>query len=161
MAGIDYEIVVDLFDFTWELFEKVKQAAQTGSKDEHILMAAFNEETPSNYILYHFRASILTYLQAIADRRKLMTSAYMALRPQEYEEFLEMPLSDYRATRLDPPNQEIDQIGLQGLVHAVIAPAGMGLEVSYLDRSEGDVVTPYQFVPNGEQLPNIRLLYRP
>ena len=72
-----------------------------------------------------------------------------------------MPLSDYRASRIDPAQQEIDQIGLQALVDSVIAPAGFGLQVSYLDRSEGDKVTPHQLAQNGDHLPNIELLYRP
>ena len=90
-----------------------------------------------------------------------MTSAFMALRPDTYEPFLEMPLAEYRAMRIDPTNQEIDQIGLQALVDGVISPAGIALEVSYLDRSEGDEVTPHRFVEDSLGWPAVRLLYRP
>lgn len=90
-----------------------------------------------------------------------MTSAHMQLRSDQYEPFLEMPMQEYRASRIDPTNQEIDQIGLQALTDGVIAPAGIAVEVLYLDRSEGDGVTPHQFVPNAHGWPTIRLLYRP
>jgi Peptidase C65 Otubain len=91
----------------------------------------------------------------------MMTSSYMALHADDFEPFLEMPLDEYRQTRIDPTNQEIDQIGLQALTTGVIAPAGIGLEVLYLDRSVGDMVTPHEFVHDAQEKPNIRLLYRP
>ena len=91
----------------------------------------------------------------------MMTSSYMVLHADEFEPFLEMPLDEYRQTRIDPTNQEIDQIGLQALTTGVIMPAGIGLEVLYLDRSAGDMVTPHAFVEGAHDKPNIRLLYRP
>jgi ubiquitin thioesterase protein OTUB1 len=90
-----------------------------------------------------------------------MTSAWMQLNSDRYEPFLEMPMLEYRQSRIDPSNQEIDQIGLQALTDGVIGPAGIALDVSYLDRSIGDEVTPHQFVPNAAGWPTIRLLYRP
>jgi ubiquitin thioesterase protein OTUB1 len=91
----------------------------------------------------------------------MMTSSYMALHADDFEPFLEMPLDEYRQSRIDPATQEIDQIGLTGLTTGVIAPAGVGLEVLYLDRSVGDMVTPHPFVHDAENKPSIRLLYRP
>lgn len=91
----------------------------------------------------------------------MMTSSHMALCPDGYEPFLEMPLDEYRQARIDPTNQEIDQIGLQALTNGVIAPGGLGLEVLYLDRSAGDEVTAHAFVDDGKSRPTIRLLYRP
>ena len=67
----------------------------------------------------------------------------MQLQPDRYEPFLEISIDQYRLTRIDPANQEIDHIGLQALTDAVIAPACIGVEVSYLDRSTGDEVTPF------------------
>lgn len=90
-----------------------------------------------------------------------MTSAYMQLRADQYEPFLEMPIADYRVSRIDPANQEIDQIGLQALTDAVIAPADFAIEVLYLDRSMGEEVTPHSFVNDAAGKPTIRLLYRP
>lgn len=91
----------------------------------------------------------------------MMTSSFMQLQPDRYEPFLEIPIAQYRLTRIDPANQEIDHIGLQALTDAVIAPACIGVEVSYLDRSTGDEVTPHSFVLDSQQWPAIRLIYRP
>lgn len=85
----------------------------------------------------------------------------MQLNADRYEPFLEMPMDEYRLTRIDPANQEIDQIGLQALMDGVLGPAGIALDVSYLDRSDGDEVTPHSFVPDAAGWPTVRLLYRP
>ncbi len=91
----------------------------------------------------------------------MMTSAFMELHPDRYEAFLEMSVQQYRLTRIDPANQEIDHVGLQVLTDAVIAPAYIAVEVSYLDRSAGDEVTSYQFVDSVKGWPTIRMIYRP
>jgi ubiquitin thioesterase protein OTUB1 len=91
----------------------------------------------------------------------MMTSSFMQLQSDRYEAFLEMPVQQYCLTRIDPANQEIDHIGLQALTDAVIAPAYIGVEVSYLDRSTGNEVTPHPFTLNSQDWPTIRLIYRP
>ena len=166
MAGIDYDLVIDMFDYTWELFAKIREAAERNEKDESILTKAFNEEGQSNSIVYHFKVRCSESGRAgpgctLTNVAQMMTSAFMQLREDQYQPFLEMPLSEYRISRIDPTNQEIDQIGLQALTDGVIAPAGIAVEVSYLDRSQGDEVTPHQFVPDATGWPTIRLLYRP
>lgn len=90
-----------------------------------------------------------------------MTSTFLKLNASLYEGFLEVPVEEYCATKIEATNQEIEQPGLFALTTGVIAPGGFGLEVLYLDRSEGDDVTPYNFVPEGQHLPTITLLYRP
>ncbi|KAJ9606596.1 hypothetical protein H2200_008604 [Cladophialophora chaetospira] len=145
-AGLSYDIIVDMFDYTWELFDALKSAAERGDKDEAVLLQSLNDENASNSIVYHF---------------KMMTSAFMQLYPDRYEAFLEMSVQQYCLTRIDPANQEIDHVGLQALTDAVIAPAYIAVEVSYLDRSTGDEVTSYQFVDNAKDWPAIRLIYRP
>src|ERR1700761_2730188 len=92
---------------------------------------------------------------------QMMTSAFMELNQDRYEAFLEMPVHEYRVSRIDPTNQEIDHVGLQALTDAVIAPAYIAVEVSYLDRSTGDEVTAYQFVDSAKEWSTIRLIYRP
>ncbi|EXJ58973.1 hypothetical protein A1O7_06404 [Cladophialophora yegresii CBS 114405] len=145
-AGIDYDIITDMFDYTWELFEGIKSATDRGDTNEAVLLQSLNDENISNSIVYHF---------------KMMTSAFMELNPDRYEAFLEMSVQQYRLTRIDPSNQEIDHVGLQALTDAVIAPAYIAVEVSYLDRSTGDEVTAYRFVDNAKGWPTIRLIYRP
>lgn len=146
MAGVDYELLEDFFEETWELFLRIDNAFKEKKAALPLVAEVFNDENRSNAIVYHF---------------KMMTSSYMALHADDYEPFLEMPLDQYRQARIDPTNQEIDQIGLQALTTGVIAPAGLAVEVLYLDRSAGDEVTPHEFVPGGDRKPTIRLLYRP
>jgi len=146
MVGIDYDIIIDMFDYTWELFDKIMHAVEVRNLNEQVVLDDMNDEIKSNSIVYHF---------------KMMTSAYMQLRADQYEPFLEMPISEYRVARIDPSNQEIDQIGLQALTDAIISPAGFALEVLYLDRSYGEEVTPHPFSENMQNAPTIRLLYRP
>ena len=86
----------------------------------------------------------------------------MQFHPEQYQPFLEgMTVYDYCKTHIEAHAQEIDQAGLQVLTDGIIAPAGIALEVLYLDLSEGDEVTPHAFVPNAADWPTIRLLYRP
>jgi ubiquitin thioesterase protein OTUB1 len=146
MAGIDYSLVEEMFDETWTLFQEILSAFEQNHTSIDIVTRALNDENRSNAIVYHF---------------KMMTSAYMALRAEDFQPFLEMSLDQYRQTRIDPTQQEIDQIGLQALTTGVIAPAGLAVEVLYLDRSAGDEVTPHEFVDNAASKPAIRLLYRP
>ncbi|KIW82436.1 hypothetical protein Z517_05463 [Fonsecaea pedrosoi CBS 271.37] len=145
-VGIDYDIIIDMFDYTWELFDALKSAVERRDINEAVLLNSLNDENISNSIVYHF---------------KMMTSSFMQLQPDRYEAFLEMPVQQYCLTRIDPANQEIDHVGLQALTDAVIAPAYIALEVAYLDRSTGDEVTSYHFVDNAKGWPTIRLIYRP
>lgn len=85
----------------------------------------------------------------------------MKLNPQEYQAFLSMPLDQYCQQRIDTVRTEIDEVGLQALVNGVIKDAGFGVEILYLDRSEGDAVTPHQLTPATPAGATIRLLYRP
>ncbi|EXJ86194.1 hypothetical protein A1O1_06564 [Capronia coronata CBS 617.96] len=145
-VGVDYDIIIDMFDYTWELFAAIKAAAERGDKSDHVLLEIMNDAPKSDSIVYHF---------------KMMTSSFMQVQSERYEAFLEVPVAQYCLTRIDPANQEIDHIGLQALTDAVIAPAYIALEVSYLDRSTGNEVTPHQFVLNSQNWPAIRLIYRP
>lgn len=138
-----YEIFVDA---TEEVFAQTSQAIQNGDQDETYLVNAFNEEYNSNAIITHFR---------------LLTSAWMKLNPQRYQAYLTMSLDQYCATRIEPVRTEIDEVGLQALVDGVIEAAGFGVEILYLDRSEGEYVTPHQLSPNRPSGATIRLLYRP
>ena len=92
---------------------------------------------------------------------QILTSIYMHFNQNSYEPFLDTTVDEYRKTRIEAYAQEIDQIGLQVLTDGIIIPAGMTLEVLYLDRSQGDEVTPHPFGPEALDLPTIRLLYRP
>ena len=72
-----------------------------------------------------------------------------------------MPLDQYCSSRIDPVKTEIDEVGLQALIDGVIEGSGFGVEILYLDRSEGEVVTPHLLSSNRPNGATIRLLYRP
>ncbi|RMZ84186.1 hypothetical protein DV738_g607, partial [Chaetothyriales sp. CBS 135597] len=149
-VGLDVELLEIMFEHTFELFEAIRRAIESGNLSDSVVLNSLNDSNVSDSIVYHFKASQST-----------MTSAYMAANPDSFQPFLEMPLHEYRQLRIDPANQEIDQIGLQALTTGVIAPGGIAVEVLYLDRSAGDQVTPHNFAPHIAALATIRLLYRP
>ncbi|CAI7578116.1 unnamed protein product [Penicillium glandicola] len=138
-----YEIFVDA---TEEVLNRTHAAIQNGAQDESFLVEAFNEGYCSDAIITHFR---------------ILTSAWMKLNPNRYQAFLPMPLDQYCSTRIDPVKTEIDEVGLQALIDGVIEGSGFGVEILYLDRSEGDVVTPHQLSSDRPSGATIRLLYRP
>lgn len=145
MIGMDYDLLSDMFEETFTLFDKIQTAVNSGVTDMQIVNDALNGSS-SDSIVYHF---------------KMITATYMRLHADQYEPFMEMSVDEYCVSRIDPTNQEIDQIGLQALTDAVISAAGINLEVLYLDRSMGDEVTPHPFSSVSNTSYIIRLLYRP
>ena len=85
----------------------------------------------------------------------------MKLNPQRYQAFIGVPLDQYCATRVETVKSEIDEVGLQALVDGVIERSGFAVEILYLDRSQGDAVTPHLLTPGQASIETIRLLYRP
>ena len=59
-AGIDYDIIVDMFDYTWDLFDDLHKAIARGDQSEAVLMEAMNDENMSNSIVYHFKVGPLS-----------------------------------------------------------------------------------------------------
>lgn len=104
-----------------------------------------------------FRANIL----------QLLTSAWMKMNPAIYADFLEgIDVNSYVLQHIEPPQIELDHIGLQCLAASVINAAGIAIDVLYLDRSEGEEVNTHQLpvLDGGGPVigtPTIRLLYRP
>ncbi|OOF98616.1 hypothetical protein ASPCADRAFT_204386 [Aspergillus carbonarius ITEM 5010] len=138
-----YEIFVDA---TEEVFNQISGAIQSGIRDDSFLVNAFNDDYNANAILTHFR---------------LLTSAWMKINPHRYQAFLSMPLDQYCAARIDTVRTEIDEVGLQALVDGVIEDSGFAVEIMYLDRSEGEAVTPHLLTPARPIAGTICLLYRP
>ncbi|KAL2000278.1 hypothetical protein VTN02DRAFT_3325 [Thermoascus thermophilus] len=138
-----YEIFVEA---TEELLVQLSEAVQKGVQDDSFLLKAFNSEYNANAIITHFR---------------LVTSAWMKLNPHRYQCFLSIPLDQYCATRIETVKTEIDEVGLQALVDGVIEDSGISVEILYLDRSEGDAVTPHSLSQGRPSPATIRLLYRP
>ncbi|CRG82901.1 ubiquitin thioesterase protein OTUB1 [Talaromyces islandicus] len=138
-----YETFVDA---TEEAFNQVIDSINKGVPDEEFLVNIFNDFNESMSIITHFR---------------LLTSSWMKLNPVRYQAFLSTPLDQYCSTRIEPTKTEIDEVGLQALVDSVIEGSEFAVEILYLDRSQGDAVTPHLLSPNRHSVATIKLLYRP
>ncbi len=55
MAGVDYDLLVDMFDNTWELFAEIKKAIQNGNDAETVVLNTLNDPVVSESIVYHFK----------------------------------------------------------------------------------------------------------
>lgn len=83
-----------------------------------------------------------------------------------YEPFLlNMSIDQYRAAHIDPYQVEIEHLGMHACIDAILKPAGIAVDVMYLDRSEGEEVNTINWEPEisdeGGIIPKLRLLYRP
>lgn len=54
-VGIDYDIIVDMFDYTWDLFDDIHKAIGRGDQSESVLLETMNDENKSNSIVYHIK----------------------------------------------------------------------------------------------------------
>lgn len=100
---------------------------------------------------------------------QLVTSAWMKKHADSYAPYMTEHLSvdQYCSTRIEPHAVEIENLGLQACIDAIIKPAGIAVQVLYLDRSPGEQVNEHwpaelsgasALYPGA---PTIRLLYRP
>lgn len=92
----------------------------------------------------------------------------MKTRPDYYQPFLDRPVKVFCETQIEPYGIEIEHVGLMALIDCLILPAGLAVEVFYLDRSDGDEVNVHRFEDMETEgmitpidAPVLRLLYRP
>lgn len=83
-----------------------------------------------------------------------------------YESFLpNITIDQYRAAHIDPHLVEIEHLGMQACIDAILKPSGIAVDVMILDRSEGDEVNTISWEPESPSgngiIPRLRLLYRP
>lgn len=89
----------------------------------------------------------------------------MKTNPHQYQDFLPgTTVGEYCANKIEPYQIEIEHMGLQAVLDAIIKPAGINVDVTYLDRSANEEVNTINWF--GEDtgygpMPTIRLLYRP
>jgi ubiquitin thioesterase protein OTUB1 len=137
-----------------ELLADIKSSLSHGPQQvASLLLQRFNDSAVSDNILYYFR---------------LLTSAHLRAHAATYVHFIPdgLDLNSYAKEVLEPSRSEIDHVGMQLLIDVLIRPIGLPVTVIYLDRSEGDDVTPH--VLQGDASGNISLvkpeaylLYRP
>ena len=59
MIGIDYDIVVDLFECTWDVFEDLRKAAERQDTRDSVVLQYLNNENISNSVVYHFKVFLV------------------------------------------------------------------------------------------------------
>ena len=94
----------------------------------------------------------------------MITSAYLRTNAETYQPFCqEGPISSYCAAKIDTFAAELEHLGLQALFDAVIKPAQITLEVTYLDLSPSTVTNSFKWDVDetAHLVGTIRLLYRP
>ncbi|KAI9716142.1 MAG: hypothetical protein M1812_005570 [Candelaria pacifica] len=118
------------------------------------LLNSFNDPNISNAIITHFR---------------LITSAWMKTHAEAYQPFVvDQTVEQYCQSEIEPFQVEIEHLGMNVLIDALIKPAGLAVEILYLDRAAGEEVNSHRFEPDlapgapayGDA-PTVRLLYRP
>ncbi|KAK5109550.1 hypothetical protein LTR62_006901 [Meristemomyces frigidus] len=149
-AGWNASMYDDFADEVIDLLREVCNALHAGTASE-VLLAAFNDEMRQNYIITYIR---------------MLTAAWMKTRPGEYAPWLlDKTVDQYCDDSILPIASEIENVSLSALKDVLLSPAGMALEVLYLDRTEGGEVNMHRFDPvnhhRGIAIGTIRLLYRP
>ncbi|KAL9526824.1 Ubiquitin thioesterase [Sphaerulina musiva] len=149
-AGFEPMMMEDFADAAYDLLREIANAAAEGLDALSLLLERFNDEMLQDYII--------TYLRSL-------TAAWMKTRETEWAPWLSNQSVDaYCRDEIMPVGAEMDNVALQALKDVLLSPAGIRLEVLYLDRSEGSEVTMHRFDPvaaGGFTLGSVRLLYRP
>ncbi|KAL1301446.1 hypothetical protein AAFC00_005698 [Neodothiora populina] len=146
IAGFDKWSYEDFADETYGLLRKYMGTVDDPDV-EASLVADFNDEELQNYIITHF---------------KVLAAAWMKTRPDEYAPFiLPQTVDGYVEAAIMPHGTEIDHPGINAITDILLKPAGIALDVIYLDLSHGDEATTHQFAAGTDASATINLLYRP
>ncbi|KAF2757311.1 cysteine proteinase [Pseudovirgaria hyperparasitica] len=146
-SGYDRYMWEDFEAETLECLQRTRDAVSTND-DGLALLNTFNDESMS--------MSIITHL-------KLLASSWMKTHVADFEPYLDnMTVPEYCSNHLDPVQSEMDDMSLNALYSILVKPAGINLEVMYLDRSIGSEINTHRFEVDGDVSgPVIHLLYRP
>ncbi|MEE6525059.1 hypothetical protein FKM82_024845, partial [Ascaphus truei] len=107
------------------------------------LLAAFNEQTVSDYVVVYLR---------------LLTSGYLQRESIFYQHFIEggRSVKEFCQQEVEPMCKESDHIHIIALSQAL----SVSIQVEYMDRGEGGSTVTHVF-PEGSDPPQVFLLYRP
>ncbi|KAL8906410.1 MAG: hypothetical protein Q9207_002071, partial [Kuettlingeria erythrocarpa] len=170
-TGYPRHTCMDFVDETMQLLKQIADDPPNHDR-EAALLSNFNNPEVCNGIIMHFRVSgcsscafgngKLTHLQ-------LITGAWMKSNPERYMPYLEgMTIDHYCGTHIAPYSVEIDHIGLQACIDSILQPAGIAVQVLYLDQSAGEqgneIDLPSELATADAAYGaahTIRLLYRP
>ncbi|KAH7402772.1 peptidase C65 Otubain-domain-containing protein [Pyrenochaeta sp. MPI-SDFR-AT-0127] len=153
--GYPRDIWLDFGEEAFDLLRKLADSlrAMDGAADD-ILLQSFNDMGVS--------MAIITYL-------KLLASAWVQSHADDFRHFVPMgDVKAYCANNIEPTQCEADNIAIAALAEVFVKPAGFGLEIWYLDRSQGEEINRSFYAEptdhNHLSIPNVpmlRLLYRP
>ncbi|KAL9006669.1 MAG: hypothetical protein Q9188_000543 [Gyalolechia gomerana] len=152
-VGYQQAIYEDFVEETMHLLEQIANSPPNQDSDA-ALLASFNDSSVCSAIIMHFR---------------LISGAWMKTHQESFIPFIEgMTVDQYCGSHIEPYAMEMDNIGLQACFEAILRPAGVALQVLYLDRSPGEQVNElnWQLEPSDPSstyggTPTVRLLYRP
>ncbi|KAI1204883.1 cysteine proteinase [Annulohypoxylon truncatum] len=142
----------DMVGETWSLLQAIATAMSTGQDPMDLVMDKFNNPESSQSIVYHMR---------------LIASSWLKGHAANYEPWIPGTIENYNQDTIMPIDREIDHIGVVLLHEFLLKPAGIVLEIAYLDRSDGVEVNVHRMPEeaNGQDPatlgPMIYLLYRP
>ncbi|PSS03193.1 peptidase C65 Otubain-domain-containing protein [Coniella lustricola] len=145
-GGYDPDMFMDFIESTFELFKDISDNIHSPETALSILTSTFNGDA-SMGILYHLRLLAASWLKGNRD---------------QYEAWCEAGIEGYCASMIEPPDREIEELGIVLLVEVLLKPVGFILEIAYLDRSAGTEVNTHRFPETNDSLgPFVHLLYRP
>lgn len=135
---------------TFDLLNMIIGAMSNGQDAMPFVMDKFNNAESSQSIVYHMRLLASSWLRGNAD---------------QYQPYMDTTVANYIDNTITPVDREIDHLSVMLLFEILLKPAGMVLEIAYLDRSEGHEVNAHRMPEeaNGQDVlnPIIYLLYRP
>ncbi|QIW99209.1 hypothetical protein AMS68_004727 [Peltaster fructicola] len=148
-AGYAPMVYEDFADVLFDFMRALGDAVRAGNA-ESALLEGFNKDDIESAVITHLRT---------------LTAAWMKTHPEEYVNYTpDLSIDRYVDESVLPYRAEIDHVGLSALNDVLLAPAGIGLEVLYLDLTPGPEVNLHNFT-RSDQLGYtdtcVRLLYRP
>ncbi|KAH8662516.1 peptidase C65 Otubain-domain-containing protein [Xylariales sp. PMI_506] len=152
VGGYQRYVFEDFTEYTSDLMTEIIEAMTKGQDAMPILVAKFNDEGTSAAIIYHLR---------------LLAASWLKGNFSQYENYIPGDANSYCEEWIMPINREIDQVEVMLLFNVLLNPAGIVLEIAYLDRSEGDKVNVHRMPDDAKDReqaelgPIIHLLYRP
>lgn len=145
-GGYDPDIFLDFTETTFQLFKDVSDNIQEPETAVVILTSLFNSDE-SMGLLYHLR---------------LLAGSWLKGNRDQYEAWCETGIEGYCTSMIEPPDREIEELGIVLLVEILLKPVGFTLEIAYLDRSAGTEVNTHRFPESAASIgPFMHLLYRP
>ncbi|KYK57999.1 Peptidase C65, otubain [Drechmeria coniospora] len=141
-----YSYFEDWADEMTGLLRELAAIVTDGPAAHGLLLQRWNDAAVEGGLIYYLRLLAATYLKANA-------STYDPFVPDG------QGVQAYCSQSVELVNREIEHLGIVALANILLKPAGIALEIAYLDRSPGGRVNNHRFADEGEQV--IYLLYRP